>query len=304
MCLSKLEKEDNDHKYPYIVDCFINKFEYMFHKIPKYILYLNRYNFNLKITESGNLELDFTYVDKYFNDMLNLYLIEKEEVDYSSLEDYSFEKNIILPCDSFYLPYSSQNYLKFHLEHNILLKRNVKDSFFIYDDNPFFSGYLKKDIICKAYKILNKKIYIYSCGSNFKSNHIKSFFLEHALNYKFNFFETLEEYINLGYTERKIVQNLNELRIPLKRFEAFLVICISLANETKYDDVENCIKVAERLNNEMKLFSNLVSIGLRNPEKDILRIVKRCNVGKKKETELKEEFSIMISKMEKDNVEI
>ena len=304
MCLLELEKEVNDGEYTYTVDCFINKFGYMFPSIPKYILYLNRYDFNIRLLKNGEFELDFANVEKYFKDMLDLYCIKKQEIDYVSLDKAIVNRFIILPCDSFYLPYSKQNYMNYHLEHNILIKSGNSDDFFVYDDNPFFCGQINKTIIHNAYSFFNRNIYEYASETTPNREYMIRFFLKNGMNYKFSLFEMIETYINSKFKEIQIIQNLNELRIPLKRFEAFLVICKNLASLIGYDNVEKCIKAAKSLNNEMILFSNLVSIGLKNPERDISRISKRCIIGKRKENELKKEFRDLVNKMEEYYVEI
>ena len=252
------------------VDCFIDKFAKLYPQIPSFLLYNNRHNVELAIKD-GNLSLDFSKINTYFEVLLKKFEVKKILIDISAVSNI---KNVLLPCDSFFLPYSVQNYKKFHLEHYILLKDYVQGQYCIFDDNPIFEGLLSENLVNASYEYFNSPIFHYSVPEKIlnadESLSLFSATWEIPQCTPAKFIDLLLEEVG---RKEKILRIIEESRIPFKRYNSILNCFFDM--EKFGFDVSTVIEVGQRYMGELAFISNLASVGLICPEKYIERIIKR-----------------------------
>jgi len=225
------------------------------------------YDFN------GQLLIDFSQCEAYFNDLLQKYGIKRSVVHREHLQ---FEKPVLLPCDSFYLSYSKQNYQKYHLEHFVLIQEFCDEHYYIYDDNPAYEGWLPQAVIHESYEHFRHQII-----------HYEPIVYELDLTAALAFFQStwhtpssavssfIENLVDSQLSSEKILRLIEEARIPFKRYHAIINCAHSLS--AYHFNVDLLMEAATKYTDELTFLSNLASVGLRSPERYIGRIRSRIS---------------------------
>lgn len=275
------------------VDCFIHKFAMLYSNIPSFLLFNNRYNVCFSYNIDGELLLDFSKCEYYFNLLLDQYGIQRTIIDSS---DLSFQKQLILPCDSFFFPYSKQNYLKYHMEHFIILNEFYNGNYFVVDDNPIYNGWLSQEIIDKSYEYFRNQIYRYEPATReLTSSEALSFLKLTWSSPKLELSDFIDDVITGPICKDKALLIIEEARVYLKRYNAIENCAFGLMIYGY--DTTSVMKAARQYTDELTFLSNLASIGLRTPDKYIIRIKSRLCKLRTLEYNLYEETEKMMGKI-------
>lgn len=268
------------------VDCFIDKFSLLYPEIPKYILYANRYNFKIGIKEK-DFFLDFSEGNNFFEKILDFYSIKRIEL---ITNNDIFEKNvfpIFFPCDSFYLFYSELNYLKYHLDHFIIIREydsNTK-SFKIFDDNPYYVGKIDKNDLFASKRSDNMLIFG-ECNNKHSISDNLAFFID---NIYFNCFKISDSLYEIAMSEEVGIENklifIESLRLYFMRYNSLPIIFDSLQKEGLVMESQFEVIVQEYID-ELMTVSTLAGVILRKKIKDLSRIFNKLEKIKMLEEKL------------------
>lgn len=287
----------------YSIDCFIHKFGYLFPIIPEYLLFFGRASLEFEVDKNGEVKASYQKCNEYFQSLLEFYDIEKKRIDISDIMKMNGAINIILPCDSYNFEYCTQNYMSYHLEHNILIKGRENNQFYVFDDNPAYNGTLSQDVILASYSYKQGEIYQYVRNDNSEKKDSLAFFYKNAMDYQIDLYHFLCKLLDNQCDPQKILLSLEELRITFKRYRSLILICKSI-NKKFPGIADGCLAAAFKFEDELTLITNLASIGLRNSERYIKRVRNRLDNLRIYETELNGEYAILIRGLVNYNVAI
>ncbi|WP_154983949.1 hypothetical protein [Paenibacillus xylanexedens] len=229
------------------VDCYISKYALLNSMIVTYCSMLNRWQFSVELKD-GNLYFDYNEINEIENKVSSFFNRKRArsylDIDHLSLGD----SPIIFPCDAYYLPYAKENYEKKHLFHYILVLGQCNDTYKIYDDNPFFDGYLHKNVLLEAHKMVNEPVEWYQKQSD-RTTPTKveelCFFCGNLDLKSINFTTILFEILESNMEGMSKLELLYELQIPLKRLNALIHITRSLEVEVNLN-LESYISIIQK----------------------------------------------------------
>lgn len=125
----------------YWIDCITGKQIEMLPEIKKFLIYLNKWNFYLRIQED---RLEIEENQSCFKNIL------QDDYGIKWLENYNIDEECLVPVDIFYLPYCTHYYNKEHMLHYVIVKKIQDQNVRIFDDNPLFGDWFPYDNIKKA----------------------------------------------------------------------------------------------------------------------------------------------------------
>jgi hypothetical protein len=268
------------------VDCFIHKFARLYPEIPSYLIYYNRWNITFSYDMEGTLLIDFAKANQYFNCLLDKYGIEKVKIDF---EDIRLQKNILLPCDSYFFPYSTQNCFKYHLEHYIFIREYFNGIYTISDDNPYYEGSISQEVINQSYEYFRNDIYQYGSITNMLNQREINAFL-HSIDSlsPIKLTDFYNKLISEEFKPDRVLFLIESTRIPLKRFNAIEHMVCGL--RTIKGTNHGLVAAVKCYTDELAFISNLSGIGWRSPERYLERIKLRLEKLKILEYRLNEEL--------------
>lgn len=237
------------------VDCFSDKFLYIFPNIKEYLFFLNRWSFKLTF-EADTIVSDIT---EYYSKLYDRLGVQEEEYTISHATQIR-KFPALLQCDLFDLPYSNK-YQTQHMPHYVWVEKHLSDDhLYISDDSPNFCGSIDFFTLLgdkKEMTVANLHLDLSREKEEEPIYLAKLFSGQIYSNEKF-----VSDIINCDFSETEKCLLISDNAILFSGYRSIIRFCRALFEEVKNTDILEITKVAIEYCNEWKLISMMCQKGI------------------------------------------